>query len=174
MEVKMSTYAGIGSRALTQDEWNFCYNTGVYLANLGWMLKTGAADGADKAFAEGALHAGGKVTLCLPWWSYNKEWVQAAKNKGALTHTLKNSDTDAFQSVEKHHPCPSILTRGPRALHARNFLIIQETKMVLAWPKPKGQNLGGTGQGIRIAEDMGIEVIRLDLPEGNQRVARQI
>lgn len=68
----MKFYAGIGSRKLSIAELNLCQDIGEYLANLGWVLQTGACIGADQAFAEGALHVGGKVLLCLPWDSYEK------------------------------------------------------------------------------------------------------
>ncbi len=65
----------VGSRRLTREQLHICYKMGQYLAEQGIVLSTGAASGADQAFAEGALSAGGKVTLWLPWSSYERTWV---------------------------------------------------------------------------------------------------
>ena len=169
------TYAGIGSRQLSREEWELCYRTGRWLASEGWTLRTGACSGADQAFAEGALSLGGNVVLCLPWPSYEFKWVEPARGQGATRQLLQFWDTDAFESVDKYHPNPSVLSDAVRKLHARNHLIVAPSKFVVAFPKPgKRGGLGGTGQGIRIAADLGIHVIRLDEPIDRARVEAKV
>jgi len=171
----MRTYAGIGSRKLNVDEWEMCSKVGHWLAKQGWTLHTGAAQGADQAFAEGALKAQGKVSLFVPWPSYEYKWTEIARARGAERFTLQYWHKEAFASVDQYHPNPSTLKDTVRKLHARNYLIISECKFVIAFPKPDPQgNLGGTGQGIRIAEGLGIPVIRQDTPEGQARVLAKI
>jgi len=167
-------YAGIGSRKLTQDEWRFCWRIGRWLATQGWTLRTGAAFGADQAFAEGALNVGGSVVLCLPSPSYEFKWVEPARGMGATRELLQYWHEDAFASVEKYHPKPERLKDLSRKLHARNYLIVAPAKFVIAWPKSNRYGLGGTGQGIRIAAGLKIHTIRLDEPIDYARVASTI
>lgn len=170
----MKFYAGIGSRKLSASELALCRDIGEYLANLGWTLQTGACTGADQAFANGALHANGKVLLCLPWDSYEKDWVSWARKKKADTLTLNNSHEHAWTSI-KDHPAYNKLSQGAKRLHARNYLIVQNTQLVLAWPKKNqwGQ-LGGTGRGMDIANQMGIELLNLNSLEDRERVLRKL
>ena len=168
----MSSYAGIGSRKLSRPQWDFCYACGKWLAEQGWTLRTGACSGADQAFAEGALDAGGKIILCLPWPSYEFKWVNLARARGATSELLQYWHKDHFASVDIHHPAPERLSDAARSLHARNSLILDPcVRFVLAFPGPR---LGGTGQGIRIANSRGTEVIRLDLPLERTRVENVI
>jgi predicted Rossmann-fold nucleotide-binding protein len=170
----MKTYAGIGSRQLSEEEWELCFRIGAYLADQGWTLRTGACSGADKAFAEGALSRNGKVILCLPWPSYEWAWVQDARARGATSELLQYWHTDAFASVDEHHPNPGALSDAARKLHARNYLIIHGCRFVVAFPKTKNGRLGGTGQGLRVATSLGIETLRLDEPIDRARVEAKL
>jgi len=171
----MKVYAGIGSRRLSREEWELCFKIGRWLASQGWALRTGACQGADQAFAEGALSVGGKVILCLPWPSYEFKWVEVARGRGADSQLLQYWHTDAYKSVEVYHPAHNKLSDAAKKLHARNHLIVAETRFVIAWPKTdKWGQLGGTGQGLRIAAGLGIETIRLDEPLDRQRVEARI
>lgn len=166
----MKFYAGIGSRRLSNREKELCFDIGVYLAEKGWALQTGAAFGADQAFAEGALTGGGSVLLCLPWLEYELDWVNKAIARGAKTVTLNNTHKEALDSV-KTHPAYDKLSQGAKRLHARNYLIVQNTKMVLAYPKRTlGGHAGGTGQGIRIASAMGIKLFDLSKKKDQDKV----
>lgn len=173
-------YAGIGSRQLTQDEWNFCYHAGLWLAEQGWTLRTGACKGADQAFAEGAIAGGGPVVLCLPWPSYEFKWVEPMLGRGATRKVLMFPEYDDahkayYASVDEFHPAPHRLSDTVRKLHARNAMILDEGSFVLAWPKVGARGgLGGTGQGIRIAQAAQVPVIRLDLPLERARVEVKI
>ena len=168
-------YAGIGSRRLTADQLKICRWIGYRLAKRGWMLSTGAAKGADQAFAEGALRAGGKVILHLPWWSYEKEWVDAmcARYGDQIIIDVLDpkKDKEALHSVEIYHPAWYRLSQGALKLHARNYKIVKDVEIILAWPV---NNSGGTMQGIRIAEDLGIRVLRLDDDKMLRRIIRKL
>lgn len=151
----MIAYAGIGSRNLTPDELQVCFNIGAELAKKGHILKTGAAKGADQAFAEGAISEEGRVHLYLPWYNYEKDWWQ---NKPVTKIILGNEDHTAWESVRKLHPAPDKLSQAATKLHARNYLIIENCELVIAFP---GQKLGGTGQGLRVADYLGIKILNL-------------
>lgn len=149
-------------------------------ASQGWTLRTGAAQGADQAFAEGAISVGGNVVLCLPWPSYEFKWVEPMLGRGARREVLMypeyNTNTQVYyDSVKEFHPKPEVLSQGMVKLHARNALILDGVGFVLAWPKPGPRGgLGGTGQGIRIAAAWDITTIRLDEPLDYKRVTDKI
>lgn len=159
-----------------------CYHTGAWLAQQGWTLRTGAARGADQAFAEGALDVGGRVVLCVPDTAFQYRWVEPARGRGAERKVLLYPEADLahmlyFYSVDRFHKKPHLLSTKARRLHARNAMILDcpAMRFVLAWPKRnRWGGLGGTGQGIEIAEACRIEVIRLDLPHERARVESRI
>lgn len=157
-------YGGIGSRKLNDGEIGRCFDIGKQRALESWILRTGAAKGADQAFAEGALVVRGRVVLCLPWASYEKAWVEWAQRHGAEVEVLRNRDQEAWDSVTQYHPAASRLTRGVRAMHARNFVILRGCEECIAWPKKdKYGKYGGTGQGMRIAEAAGVALWNLEV-----------
>lgn len=169
----MRTYAGIGSRTLDEDERNLCYDIGRWLARQGWELRTGAAPGADKAFAEGALSVNGAVTLCLPWPNYEGGWVSALTCYTTLTKiVLNHTHKEAWDSVNEYHPNVAALTNAARSLHARNWLIVEPARFVIAWPK--GATGGGTGQGIRIARGLNKTLFNLENEEDMKRILTKI
>ena len=181
----MPLWAGIGSRTLNKNELNFCWWTGWLMAKCGWDLVTGAATGADQKFAEGAIAGGGKVYLEIPWYSYEEKWVNWARSKGAIINVLaKEGHKDAlaaYQSVKMFHPKADNLSSGAFKLHARNFNIVlgprgkRHVNLVVAWPKSnKWGNLGGTGQGLKIAARYRIKVENLELSETRKRITRKM
>lgn len=165
----MKVYAGIGSRKLNQNELSLCYHIGKYMARLGWTIRTGAAVGADQAFADGALSIGGKAILCLPWPTYEEQWVSWALSQGAQIRVLKDSDLRAWAWAEK------FTKPGVRRLMARNWLIVAGVKFTVAWPKKNEMGyLGGTGHGMNIAKEKGQEVKDLSNPETRTTIAAKV
>lgn len=159
----MPSYAGIGARATPIDVINVMKQTAELLAKDGYTCNTGAALGADQAFATGALAGFGKLQLFLPWGSYEKDWI---KNLQGDINTYAFSpmhDGDAVDSVYKYHPNAKCLKQSVIALHARNFLIVRGVHFVVCWT-PKGEVTGGTGQALRIVQDMGIRIFNLGDP----------
>jgi hypothetical protein len=70
---------------------------------------------------------------------------------------------EAFQIAEEYHPAWARCGEVARALHARNSHIVlgrflnDPVELVICWTEgAKGK--GGTGQGLRIARDRGIEI----------------
>lgn len=171
-------YAGIGSRQLRDSELMFVRLVGAFMAREGWKLITGAAEGADQAFANGALSVRGKVTLVLPWPNYESRWVNWARKQGANVKTVLPTDSEAWKSIE-WHPNADRLKRGPRALMARNYTILmghmnrRRCDLAVVFPKVnKWGNLGGTGQGLRICDKRSIKVKDLAFPDVAEAAAK--
>jgi hypothetical protein len=133
------------------------------------VLRTGNALGTDNAFAQGANQIDQElVHLFLPWKSYNRGQVMP-RNKTWCVDADSTYGTSLMRKAEELHPAWGRLGQGGQKLMARNGGIIQGdtpsapcVDLVLALPslgKPGG---GGTGQGIRWAESLDIEVVDLN------------
>lgn len=148
-------YTGVGSRATPPDILTKLTYTASILERLGFILRSGHADGADRAFEDGVIYQQNKQ-IFLPWKGY----------KGSTSH-FYGAREDAISSVNKYHPAPERLppeTNAPaRLLLARNYYQIvglpgdPVSSFVLCWTKD-GKEVGGTGQTIRIAMDKGVPV----------------
>ena len=160
-------YAGIGARNTPGEILQVMTNTSHLLAHDGYCCNTGAAKGADQAFAIGAALGKGQVQLMLPWANYEKEWVSVLGGPGFFPDVIIINEvinTDAFMSVEQFHPAPGNLKQAVRKLHARNYMIIKGVQFIVCWT-PGGEVVGGTGQALRIAASMNIIIYNLGVPE---------
>ena len=152
-------YAGIGSRQTPPNIIRIMEDIGTLMAIDGHICNTGAALGADQAFANGANKVQGPIELSLPWGNYEAAWVNTLHNKN-ITVFHDKTHTKAAESVHKYHPGAARLTQGVLKLHARNYLIIEGCKLIICWT-PEGKISGGTGQALRLSQDMGIPVMNL-------------
>ena len=158
----MAAYAGIGARNTPSEILEIMKLSAKTLASK-YTCNTGAAKGADQAFAEGALQGGGQVQLFLPWPSYENTWRNSIHGR-VDTHVLQYHDKEAFDSVYNFHPAAANLKQTVIKLHARNFCILRGTSFVICWT-PNGNIVGGTGQALRIAQHLGIKIYNLGNPE---------
>jgi hypothetical protein len=154
-------YAGIGSRETPADILNAMTNIATKLSATGWLLRSGAADGADTAFETGALPQLREIHL--PWSGYNHRYVEHD-----AYCIVPPEDERVSRIAAQHHPVLHKLGRPVRAMMCRNVTIIlgldlkTPAKMVICWT-PNGKLKGGTAQGIRVAEAFGIPVFNLAL-----------
>ncbi len=160
----MVQYAGVGARNTPPEIINYMQLTAIALAQDGCVCRTGAALGADQSFAEGAMKAAGQVDLSIPWHSYEKVWVNSLRQDLISVNVIQDNNVKAFESVQLYHPAPDKLKHAVKKLHARNYMIVEPADYVVCWT-PEGATVGGTGQAIRIAEDLGKHVYNLGKPE---------
>ena len=118
---------------------------------LGVRIRTGGADGIDYLAMMGT-HPG-MLDVFLPWGSYNRGKIPSL---AACTVYDPKHHPLWTESVTKYHPNPAALSRGPFALHARNYGIVDGATACLALPGRDGS--GGTGQGIRICRGIGTPI----------------
>jgi hypothetical protein len=173
-------YAGIGSRETPPTVLDQMTRIASRLAADGWVLRTGMAAGADQAFYRGA-HAHGAFELYLPWPAFEAGARSPARGSHQLV--LSQPTPAAYELAAQFHPAWSRLTRGVRALHARNCHqvlgadLASPARFVLCWTPDgsldgRGRRVGGTGQALRIAHHHGIAIINLARPEHVERVSR--
>lgn len=139
-------YAGIGARKTSKEVLEYFYQIGYFLASRGFILRSGAADGADKYFELGCDKANGKKEIYLPW-----------RHFGESDSNLIVSNMKAYDIAEKFHPYWRNLSVGARKLQSRNshqvlgFDLETPSEFVLCWTQD-GKGEGGTGQAIRVAK----------------------
>ncbi|GAF96467.1 unnamed protein product, partial [marine sediment metagenome] len=103
----MKYYTGIGARKTPKDILNLMTRISLYLSKKGYILRSGGAEGADKAFEEGALEELKKIYL--PWPNFN--------NSKANFISISQ---EAIKMAKENHPYWYNLSDGARKLHARN------------------------------------------------------
>ena len=151
----MKAYAGIGSRETPDDIMQVMIYLGTRLGKLGYTLRSGGADGADSAFEEGAIGAGGNAEIYLPWKGFNSN-----------SSPLYDISPEALKIAEQFHPAWGRLNQAAKKLMARNChqvlgnALNDPVDFVIAWTKD-GKASGGTGQAIRIANHYNIPVYNL-------------
>lgn len=140
-------YAGIGSRKTPESVLGIMRRIGVDLAQKGHTLRSGGAEGADKAFEEGAKSVNGKMEIFLPNGGNKNLWFWKYWAK-------------------KYHPAWDKLGEYAKQCHARNIAIMlgeegdSRADFVLCWT-PNAELSGGTGQSMRIAQSYGIPIYNL-------------
>lgn len=160
-------YTGIGSRQTPTEVLEEFVRFGRLLAIKGWILRSGAADGADTAWEKGCDQGFGSKEIYLPWNYFNK-------NTSKLYYIPEDAYAIAATLVKdfKYRKAPV------KRLHARNILqilgkdVATPTHVVLCWT-PEGKALGGTATAIKMAEELEIEVVNFfRLKEALERVEK--
>lgn len=145
-------YAGIGSRRTPTEILLLFKKLAFVLAENGYVLRSGAAPGADQAFEIGCDAAGGNKEIYLPW-----------KNFQDSSSDLFEVKDNAMSLARKFHPDFDELPSGAKKLIARNGYQIlgrslsSPVDFVLCYTN-RGKNVGGTAQGIKIANSIQIPV----------------
>lgn len=147
-------YAGIGSRETPADIIALMSLIGERLAIRGWTLRSGGADGADRAFELGCEKASGKKEIFLPWQNFNGSSSQFF-TPSPEAHALASS-----------HPVWNRLTDNVKLLHARNCHQVlgldlnDPVSVLICWTKG-GKIVGGTATAINLALKRNIPVLNL-------------
>lgn len=139
--------AVIGTRDPTPEQAEMCKSLVSELSKR-HMIISGGAVGID-LIALGNASQKRPVLIVLPWESYNRHELKDIKGRRIvyderIHHVWK-------ESVFKYHPKPEALSNGAIRLHARNYGIIVDSDLVIAFPSTRG---GGTAQGIKIANGL--------------------
>jgi len=161
------TYAGIGSRRTPDNILNLMSRVGIRLEELGYILHSGGADGADKAFAKDVINK----KVYIPWEGFNN-----------INNGIVKNSTEAMELASKYHPAWDKLSQGARKLMSRNMHQVlgddlnSPVSFVICWT-PDGaetstsRSTGGTGQAIRLAIDRGIPVFNMKNKDSLTRLA---
>lgn len=160
-------FAGIGSRETPLEICELMHDIAYKFATLGWILRSGGADGADSAFQYGveqfcnerSLLYKERQEIYLPWIGFNDfnmDW-----DKGYFwIDPAQNPEIDKL--ARHYHPKYENLGRGARKLIGRNGHQILGKNLdlpvqaIIAWTPDASigkttADTGGTGHALRIA-----------------------
>jgi hypothetical protein len=162
-------YAGIGSRKTPAKQLERMTAAAKRLAAMGYTLRSGGADGADRAFEAGA---GDKKQIFLPWKGFN------GSDSPFVTPSREAMDVAAVL-----HPAWTHLPSSFKNLHARNsHQILGEDlrtpcDFVVCWTPDgaeteaeRGRDTGGTGQAIALADRWNIPVFNFARQDAGERL----
>lgn len=153
----MRKIAGIGSRKTPGNVLDQMESLARMMAERGWEVRSGHAEGADYAFEKGARAS---CVVFLPWPGFNA----AMPMLGRPVVVLPSAETDEI--VSRYHPNWRSLSPGGWNLMRRNGCQVlgenldDPVDFVVCWT-PRGKLAGGTAQAMRIALDRGIPIINM-------------
>lgn len=163
----MKYYAGVGSRETPADVLVVMTAIARKLAGGGWTLRSGHAQGADRAFEVGA---DGKAVIYLPW--HNFGIVRYKEDPGMKlmgTSILRRDEwLRNYQYLLELGVHPGAGRESVKLLHGRNWCQVlghddePPCRMVVCWcPEIAGEPQGGTATAVKLARREGIEVRNL-------------
>lgn len=157
----------IGTRTPSKLDYEFVKLLCAHLATLQHLVRTGGAVGIDAAAIAGVNMADHRYV-----WIY-EPWPHFADGVASELNTRIRLRPEWLETVGKYHPNPYALSPGGRKLMARNFGIIawpNRVDLVIACPG----GTGGTWQGIRIAQDLGVPVRLVNTLHGKRAVIEML
>ena len=164
-------YAGIGSRETPPEVLSLMTQLAGRLEQEGWLLRTGDAYGADRAFMTGVQDPK-KRAVYLPG-KYSRGL--RAGDPGIYDSKSMLSWPQAQQLAQQYHGNYANLSPFVKDLMARSSHQVlgpnldRPADLIVAWT-PDGRISGGTGQALRIARDQGIPIRNL----GNSEVLESV
>jgi hypothetical protein len=171
--IEAKYYTGVGAQVTPTIILGMMSHVASFLARNGWTLRSGGADGGDKAFEFGCDREKGPKEIYLPWKGFN--------NNPSELHPRNFPFTESeIEFTQQHHPAWHNCGQAVRKLHQRNVreLIGMEaihgptvipSQMVICWTAG-GAVKGGTGQTLRLAEAIGIPIINFGKAQNNQEL----
>lgn len=146
------TYTGIGSRQTPDRICDIMTEYARRLTLYGYILRSGGAEGADKAFEIGAR----RKEIYLPWKGFNNNDSE-----------LFGVDQDAIDMAMNFHRTPHKLTESVKKLHGRNVYQIlgkdmkSPSEFVIFWAPENNKVEGGTATAVNIARTKGMATFNL-------------
>lgn len=137
-------FTGVGSRETPSDVLIVMKEISKKLTKHGLILRTGDAEGADKAFRDGVV------------------------NSNLEVYTASDSTVVVENIAQKYHPAWQNCSSFAQKLLGRNVFQVKgkdlqtNSQFLICWTK-KGQSIGGTRIAIELAKDENIPVFNLAL-----------
>jgi len=146
--------ACIGSTKIDVDEIKLCQIIGYTIAKMGIELASGNAIGADQSYVKGANLVDEKlVFLYLTDTKHNPYAIKPGNN------LIYSDDHPEWSEIAKrNHGGYNNQSLNVQKLFDRNVGIVLSSNLVIALPNPNKSWGGGTGHGMKIAQEAGIPV----------------
>ncbi len=170
-------YAGIGARNTPRNIQDIMTRLATKLEKDGWILRSGAAEGADSAFERGVINPQANAEIYLPWYKFPTQAKDprvlpriAGSQPQFINYQTLPTAQAARQTVSVYHPNSAGKPDWWFDLMARNAMQVlgrdlkTPATMVIAFTKD-GQVVGGTGQALRMAQKLQIPIRNLGNPQ---------
>lgn len=156
--LKSNKIACIGSKDFRSlEDEKLCQIIGYFIASQNIHMASGNAEGCDQAYAKGANQVDEKlVHLYLVNERHN---TYAIKTGNQLYYTKDHPEW--VDIARRNYPGYGRQSEYVQNLFNRNVGIVLDSDLVIALPNPKKSSGGGTGHGIRIAQEFNIPVLNL-------------
>lgn len=165
-------YTGIGSRQTPLDIQLQMTSIARQLAELGFHLRSGKAEGADWAFQKGATQSNGKKTIYIPDKNFGKQQTDDTTDDYIVDGLLMDKCQKIASTV---HPNWKSVSYYGKKLHGRNVCQVighepnefEGSKFVLYWARyGSGKRvLGGTATAVSLGKKFGIPTINMIDPD---------
>ena len=178
-------YTGVGSRETPPEIMELMSQLGVKLADQGWILRSGGAEGADSAFEEGWMHhvAFQGTTLAelyIPWTGFNSHYAMSHHGACIIQDDKSPLMQRAFERASTIHPAWERLTPAAKKLHARNVFQVlgrdlnTPSKFLVCWAETDKHGIpkGGTRTAWVLADREGVECFNLINDEHKERIEK--
>lgn len=177
-------YTGIGSRKTPEHILKLMKQVGYELAQRGYTLRSGKAQGADSAFQQGVMQyvTANQLTInrwrnlaqiYIPWKTFNPLRNGFDIWDICLDDVYAEELAAACMHPDHWNNCSS----GARKLHTRNVHQVlgsdlkTPSQFVLYWcPEVRGKPTGGTATAVKLATTYGIPCINMLHEDWYQRV----
>ena len=157
----------VGSREMPDEVKIICTKVGKKLAQLGYIGRSGFADGADINFFKGYVEAGfpDRFVNYIPWPNFRKKEEPYYSNVGSTFSLVPDKVyLEAEELARNIHPAWDRCGRGAKALHTRNVCQvlggdIKTPSIALYCYAPMDKNSdpkGGTRTAWLLAKEHGI------------------
>lgn len=172
-------YAGIGSRTTPAEILDLMKKFAQRAAHQGWILRSGAAPGADTAFERGADAARGKKEIYLPYDDY---CGRSIREEGVFVPKLLENYQQAVELAEKYHPDFAALDEYKEHIIRDGYQVLGQdlktpVKLIICWTvdgclshQERTALTGGTGQAISLASERNIPIYNLQLTAHREKL----
>ena len=166
-------YTGVGSREIPEDVFNIFRMVGRTLARKGFILRSGSADGSDRAFELGASDVDPNLTeIYLPnsdFKSYRR--IVGVNYLPLVEGEIENAEKIYSTPTNKHKdgimPWFNKIQRYNQEFHARNVLQVtgrngvDSSFCIYYAPAVNGNVVGGTRSAVELCRSKGIPTYNL-------------
>lgn len=167
-------YTGIGSRETPKEICELITMVAAKLASLGWIVRTGGAQGADEAFLAGC---NGRTENFIPWKGFgqyggqipnldrNWEYLQSVDDVNPLIHSRTTRNLDKYKGFWKLQARNVSQVLGLNLDNPSKFCILYA-------PTTSTGVTGGTNTAYQVAIQSGVKCFNLYDPAVVERLRK--
>lgn len=182
----IKAYTGVGSRETPPEIMEAMRSIGYKLAMLGFILRSGAAPGADSAFEQGHddyiescnlvyLESKAAKQIFIPWEGFQN---RSEREEGVYSNVPLPIKEMAMKMASEIHPAWDRCSQGAKTLHMRNcFQVLGKglnnpSSFLICWAPMdnSGTPKGGTRTAWQLAVKNGVPCFNLANQEHLERI----